>query len=86
MKKLFTIDDFMVAFMSAMGYGLGYALAKHAGWSDIMSLAACLVLGMSLETVVSKIIYSKDVQKKNSNRFMRNAVHIHIGITIATCH
>lgn len=74
MKKLFTIDDFMVAFMSAMGYGLGYALAKHAGWSDIMSLAACLVLGMSLETVVSKIIYSKAVQKKNSNRFITYAV------------
>lgn len=74
MKKLFTIDDFMVAFMSAMGYGLGYALAKHAGWSDIMSLAACLVLGMSLETVVSKIIYSKAVQKKNSNRFITYVV------------
>lgn len=74
MKKLFTIDDFMVAFMSAMGYGLGYALAKHAGWSDIMSLAACLVLGMSLEAVVGKIVYSKVVQKKNSNRVMTYAI------------
>ena len=74
MKKLFTIDDFMVAFMSAMGYGLGYTLAKHAGWSDIMSLAACLVLGMSLETVVSKIVYSKAVQKKNRNRVITYVV------------
>ena len=74
MKKMFTIDDFMVAFMSAMGYGLGYALAKHAGWPEIMSLAACLALGMSLEAVVGKIVYSKVVQKKNSNRVITYAV------------
>ena len=68
MKKLFTIDDFMVAFMSAMGYGLGYSLAKKAGWSEILCLVACIALGMSLEAIVSKIIFSKAVQKKKKNR------------------
>ena len=68
MKKLFTIDDFMVAFMSAMGYGLGYTLAKQAGWSEILCLAACIALGMSLEALVSKIVFSKAVQKKKRNR------------------
>ena len=68
MKKLFTIDDFMVAFMSAMGYGLGYTLAKQAGWSEILCLAACIALGMSLEALVSKIVFSKVVQKKKQNR------------------
>ncbi len=28
MKKLFTIDDFMVAFIAALGYGFGDAIAR----------------------------------------------------------
>ena len=31
MKKLFTIDDFMIALIAALGYGYGYALAEHFG-------------------------------------------------------
>ena len=68
MKKLFTIDDFMVAFISAMGYGFGYTLAKRAGCSEIISLAACVALGMGLEVVISKLIFNKAIQKKKTNR------------------
>lgn len=67
MKKLFTIDDFMVAFISAMGYGFGYTLAKRAGCSEIISLAACVALGMGLEVVISKLIFNKAIQKKKTN-------------------
>ncbi len=62
MKKLFTIDDFMVAFISAMGYGFGYTLAKRAGCSEIISLAACVALGMGLEVVISKLIFNKAME------------------------
>ena len=29
MKKLFTVDDFMVAYISAMGYSFGYTIPRQ---------------------------------------------------------
>ena len=31
MKKIFTVDDLMVAVIAALGYGFGYSLAKRCG-------------------------------------------------------
>ena len=36
MKKLFTIDDFSVAVISALGYGFGEVIAKLSGWSMLV--------------------------------------------------
>ena len=68
MKKLFTIDDFMVALIAALGYGFGYTIANLAGWPGWMCMAACLVLGIVLEEIISKIVFSKAVQKNARNR------------------
>lgn len=68
MKKLFTIDDFMVAFISAMGYGFGYTIPMHLGWPQLACMAACFALGIALEELISKIVFSKTVQQKTVNR------------------
>lgn len=70
MKKLFTIDDFMVAFISALGYGFGEAIAKVSGWSEIMCGLASFALGVVLQGVISKIVFSKGVQKSRTNRIL----------------
>lgn len=68
MRKLFTIDDFMVAFISAMGYGLGYTIPMHLGWPQLACMVACFALGIVLEEIVGKIVFSKTVQSKTINR------------------
>ena len=68
MKKLFTIDDFMVAFISALGYGFGETIAKLSGWPEILCGAASFVLGVGLEELITKIVFSKAVQKNVANR------------------
>ena len=45
MKKLFTIDDLMVGFIMAIGYGLGFAVPKAMGWPDWQCAVVCWVLG-----------------------------------------
>ena len=70
MKKLFTIDDFMVAFIAALGYGYGDAIARLAGWPEPMCLAACFALGIALEEIISRIVFSKAVQKSRTNRII----------------
>ena len=67
MKKLFTIDDFMVAFVSAMGYGFGYTIPMHLGWPQLACMVACFALGIALEELISKIVFSKTVQQKTVN-------------------
>ena len=68
MKKLFTVDDFMVAFISAMGYGFGYTIPMHLGWPELACLVACFALGIALEEIIGKIVFSKTVQQKTTNR------------------
>ena len=68
MKKLFTIDDFMVAFISALGYGFGYTIPMHLGWPQLACIVTCFALGIVLEEIISKIVFSKAVQKKTANR------------------
>ena len=70
MKKLFTVDDFMVAFISALGYGFGETIAKLSGWSELKCVAACFALGIVMEEIISRIVFSKAVQKNLTNRII----------------
>ena len=70
MKKLFTIDDFMVAAISALGYGFGETIARLSGLPELLCIAASFALGIVLEEIVSKIAFSKTVQKRPANRIL----------------
>lgn len=70
MKKLFTIDDIMVAFIPALGYGFGYIIPKRLGWPELACIAACMVVGIALEEIVGKIAFSEAIQKKPLHRIL----------------
>ena len=70
MKKLFTIDDIMVAFISALGYGFGETISRLMGWPELVCMGASFVLGLVLGEIISKIAFSKAVQKKPINRIL----------------
>lgn len=82
MKKILTIDDLMIAFVTAIGYGLSYEIAKLLGWEEWLCIVACLVFGVAVEWVVSKIIFSRAIQKKTSYRVMAFAVLILIFVAV----
>ena len=73
MKKLFTVDDFMIAFISALGYGFGESVSELFGWHWLACLAASLALGFAVEEIISKIAFSETVQKKTINRVLTYA-------------
>ena len=54
MKKLFTIDDLMIGFIMAIGYGLGFAVPKAMGWSDWESGLVCWVVGYVLQEAATE--------------------------------
>ena len=68
MKKLFTIDDFIVAFISAMAYGLSFEIPKILGVEIWQALIFCLVIGGTVDAVTKKIVFSEAVQKSTTNK------------------
>lgn len=70
MKKMFRIDDFMVAFIAALGYGFGETIARLSGWSEIMCIVACFAVGIFSEEIISAIVFSKAVQKSPRKRVL----------------
>ena len=70
MKKLFTIDDIMAAFVSAMGYGFTMTISKIFGWPKLVCYAACFVVGILSEQIVNRVIFSETVQKNRRNRIL----------------
>jgi len=73
MKKIFTVDDFIVAFVSALGYGYGETISRLLGLHEYVCVAASFALGIVLEEIISKIAFSKAVQKSRKNRFFTYA-------------
>lgn len=74
MKKLFTTDDLMIALVAAVGYGFSFEIPKFLGYEEWLRTIICLVVGMALEALIYKIIFSKTVQNKPALRFTALAI------------
>ena len=74
MKKLFTIDDLFIALVAALGYGFTFEISKILGYPQWLSIVSCLVIGMTLEGLLYKIVFSETVQEKPAYRYMVFAV------------
>ena len=68
MKKLFTIDDFIIAFISALVYGLSFEIPMLLGWGIWTALPLCLIIGGAIDAVTKKIVFNKTVQKSTTNK------------------
>ena len=76
MKKLFTPDDLIITLVAAVGYGFSFEIPKTLGYSEWLCTFICLVVGIALEALEYKIVFSKTVQSKPAYRFMTWAVFI----------
>ncbi|MBR0101894.1 MAG: carboxylesterase family protein [Selenomonadaceae bacterium] len=74
MRKLFTIDDLFIALVAAVGYGFSFEIPKILGYPEWLSIVVCLVVGMTLEGLIYKIVFSKTFQDKPVYRFTAFAV------------
>ncbi len=71
MKKLFTIDDFIVGIMSAIGYGLSFEIPKILGWEMWQCVILCIIVGGAVDAFAKKIIFNEVVQ---NNRDTKNLI------------
>ncbi len=70
MKKLFTIDDVLIAFIAALGYGLGERIPKFFGCPELVCMVVSFAVGIALEQIMNKIAFSEAVQTKPKVRIV----------------
>ena len=68
MKKLLRIEDILVSFISAIGSGIGYAIPKTWGFSELICIVSCIFMGLFMEKLGNKLIKTKWAQKCPTNR------------------
>lgn len=73
MKKVVTIDALMVALFSTVGYGMGYVIPTHFGLNMLFSTIICMIVGMFLDSVGNKVMFSRNVQE---NKGMKALVYL----------
>lgn len=68
MRKWIIADEYVCAFLSAMGYGFGYSIPYIFGVPGWLCLIICFACGLSLEQLAIKIIYCRYTQEKQSRK------------------
>ncbi|MBR2963594.1 MAG: carboxylesterase family protein [Lentisphaeria bacterium] len=76
MKRLFTFDDFMVALIAALGYGLGAEVPKLLEWHPWLCVGLSMVAGNALDMLVRVLVFSEAVQRKKRYSVMIFAAFI----------
>ena len=76
MKKWITIDAFIVAFLSAMGYGFGFSIPAMLNVPVWICFVICFAAGLLMESLGEKIIYSKFTQEKMIRKILVFAAFI----------
>ena len=70
MKKFIRVEDFLVAFISCLGYGIGYAFPKMWEQSMVVCIISCMVLGMIMDVVGARLIRTKWAQRSTTNKIL----------------
>ncbi|MBO4400823.1 MAG: carboxylesterase family protein [Selenomonadaceae bacterium] len=70
MKKLFTVDNFIVAGISGIAYGLGFKIPQILGYEEWQCGIICMVVGFALDKLANTIVFSKTVQSSKTNRVL----------------
>ena len=82
MKRLFTFDDFMIALIAALGYGLGAEVPKLLGWHPWLCVGLSMAAGNVLDMLVRILVFSETVQKKKTYSVMIFAAFILVFLAI----
>lgn len=70
LKKIFTLNNILCCFISAIGYGIGYAIPEYYGYGFIICLISCLIIGTIIYYVASIILSSKFFNEHKKRKYV----------------
>ena len=70
MRKLFTIDDIMIAFVMAIFYAAMDVILEPYGFPPLVNLAVIVGSGMVVQGAIEKVVFSEPIQRRPMNRFL----------------
>lgn len=76
-KSIFSLKTVLGCYISAIGYGLGYAFPVKLGLNQVLCIIICLICGF-ITGWVSNLIFESNVFKNNKRRQILLAIAIYI--------
>lgn len=58
LKQIFTLNNILCCYISAIGYGLGFAIPEYLGCNIFITLLCCYILGTIVYFQASKLLSS----------------------------
>lgn len=77
LKSIFSLKTILECYISAIGYGLGYAFPVKLGLNQILCIIICLICG-SITSWLSTLILESDAFKNNKTKQILFAIIIYI--------
>ena len=57
-KQIFTLNTLLISYICAIGYGIGYAIPEYLGYSPIICLIPCMIVGTIFYVIGMKVLTS----------------------------
>lgn len=59
LKQIFTLNNILICYFCAIGYGIGYAIPEYLGYGPLICLIPCMIVGTIFYILGLKILNSK---------------------------
>lgn len=82
LKSIFNLTTILQCYISAIGYGLGYAIGEKFNMHPILCLILCLALGMVFDRLANIILNSK-VYKYSKRRKILLSIALYLVYLVA---
>lgn len=83
LKKIFTLNNILICYFCAIGYGVGYAIPEYLGYSPLICAIPCMIVGTIFYILGMKILNSEYLNKSKRRKITFTVIFYLIYCVIA---
>lgn len=74
LKQIFTLNTILIAYICAIGYGIGYALPEYFGYRPLICFVISMVFGSIFYYIGMKVLNSKYFNESKKRKIIFTAI------------
>ena len=83
LKQIFSLNNILICYFCAIGYGIGYAIPEYLGYGPLICLIPCMIVGTIFYILGDKILKSKYLSSSKDRKIIFTAIFYFVYCTIA---